>query len=129
MLAHFRPEARDREAELADRGVFMGREVYQAAYHVDQGAEPVLVMHDLESRCFGRGRLVSRSELGVEAALAVVALYGLADGSGGRYRELAELCADRFLRGEPFPAGRRAARRFSCRGGAVLTWIRFKPVR
>ena len=37
-------------------------------------------------------------------AAAAAALYALADGAGGRYRELAELYADRFLRGEPFPA-------------------------
>ncbi|WP_457633276.1 acyl-CoA dehydrogenase family protein [Oceanithermus desulfurans] len=57
VLAHFWPEAREREAELADWGAFMGREVYEAAYHVDQGAEPVLVMHDLDGRRVDRVRL------------------------------------------------------------------------
>ncbi|XOB97684.1 hypothetical protein ACMC9I_07080 [Deinococcota bacterium DY0809b] len=38
------------------------------------------------------------------AKAAVAALYALADGAGGRYRELTELYAGRFLRGEPFPA-------------------------
>ena len=62
LLAHYWPEAREREAELADWGAFMGREVYEVAYHVDQGAEPVLVMHDLDGRRVDRVRLAPEQQ-------------------------------------------------------------------
>ncbi len=57
VLAAFWPEAKDREEELAAWGAFMGREVYAAGYHIDQDAEPVLIMHDLDGNRVDRVRL------------------------------------------------------------------------
>lgn len=57
LLRHFWPGAGDREAELLAWGAYMGREVYEAAYHIDQDAGPELVMHDLDGNRVDRVRL------------------------------------------------------------------------
>lgn len=43
--------------ELAEWGVLMGSEVMEVGYHVDRGADPVLVMHDLDGNRIDRARI------------------------------------------------------------------------
>ena len=62
ILQAFWPEARDAEEELAGWGDLMGKEVYAAAYHIDQDAGPVLVMHDLDGNRVDRVRLSPAQE-------------------------------------------------------------------
>ncbi len=62
VLPGFWPEAPDHEEELAAWGAYLGKEVYAAAYHIDQDAGPVLVMHDLDGNRVDRVRLSPAQE-------------------------------------------------------------------
>ena len=64
VLAHFWPAYPDHQEELRSFGEWSGREIYEAAYHIDQESPPVLIHHDLDGNRVDRVRLSP-----VEAAL------------------------------------------------------------
>jgi acyl-CoA dehydrogenase len=51
------PSWRDHEADLRSFGAFAGSEAYEVGFHVDHGAVPVLVAHDLDGTRVDRVRL------------------------------------------------------------------------
>ncbi len=57
VLAHHWKRFAEHRPELDRWGQRMGSEVYEAAYHVDHEAHPVLVMHDLDGNRVDRARL------------------------------------------------------------------------
>ncbi len=57
--------------ELRRFGQFAGQEVYEAVYHVDHDAAPVLVTHDLDGRRVDRARLSPAERVVLQAAAHV----------------------------------------------------------
>lgn len=57
VLARYWSGFDDHRAEMTRWGDLMGTEAYAVGYHVDQGAVPVLVMHDLDANRVDRVRL------------------------------------------------------------------------
>ncbi|MHB8190109.1 MAG: acyl-CoA dehydrogenase family protein [Ferrimicrobium sp.] len=58
VLRHFWPEHKAKQwSQLQEFGAFAGREVYEAVYHIDHDARPVLVAHDLDGNRIDRTRL------------------------------------------------------------------------
>ncbi|MGH8427112.1 MAG: acyl-CoA dehydrogenase family protein [Gammaproteobacteria bacterium] len=57
VLRHYWPQWKSARADLERYGALAGREVYEACYHVDQDAPPVLIQHDLDGKRVDRVRL------------------------------------------------------------------------
>lgn len=57
VLRHFWPEHETYWPGLKDFGALAGKEVYEAVYHIDHDARPVLVAHDLDGNRVDRARL------------------------------------------------------------------------
>lgn len=56
-LRHFWPEHSTHWAHLSQFGALAGKELYEAAYHIDHEAPPVLVAHNLDGERVDRVRL------------------------------------------------------------------------
>jgi acyl-CoA dehydrogenase len=72
ILRHFWPEAEERSEELKAWGNYMGQEVYEAAYHIDQEAHPELIMHDLDGNRVDRVRLSPLQRQVLEALRPII---------------------------------------------------------
>lgn len=57
ILQHHWPRHAEHHSELVQFGAFAGRDAYEAGYHIDHDAPPVLVSHDLDGRRVDRVRL------------------------------------------------------------------------
>jgi acyl-CoA dehydrogenase len=57
--------------ELHRFGAFAGEDVYEAVYHVDHDAPPVLVTHDLDGRRVDRARLSPAERVVLKAAASI----------------------------------------------------------
>ncbi len=58
VLRHFWPEHKPKQwSQLQEFGAFAGGEVYEAVYHIDHDARPVLVAHDIDGNRVDRVRL------------------------------------------------------------------------
>lgn len=57
ILGRYWPGVSKHDASLTDFGALAGGRAYEVADHVDRGATPVLVMHDLDGRRIDRARL------------------------------------------------------------------------
>ncbi len=57
VLKHFWPGHPSRWSDLKRFGDLAGKELYEATYHIDQDAQPVLVAHDLDGQRIDRVRL------------------------------------------------------------------------
>lgn len=57
VLRHFWPDLVAKWPELSQFGQFSGTDVYEAVYHVDHDAPPVLIAHDLDGKRIDRVRL------------------------------------------------------------------------
>ncbi|MBX6395374.1 MAG: acyl-CoA dehydrogenase family protein [Alicyclobacillaceae bacterium] len=57
ILTHYWPAWTEHAAELEAFGQLAGTEVYEALYHIDHDAPPVLVMHDLDGNRVDRVRM------------------------------------------------------------------------
>ncbi|WP_430626166.1 hypothetical protein [Sulfobacillus thermotolerans] len=57
VLRHFWPASQEQWPRLQEFGAWAGRDVYEACYHIDHDAPPVLVAHDLDGRRIDRVRL------------------------------------------------------------------------
>ncbi|MCL4493988.1 MAG: acyl-CoA dehydrogenase family protein [Firmicutes bacterium] len=57
VLRHFWPDSLDKWPELIQFGQFSGTDVYEAVYHIDHDAPPVLIAHDLDGNRIDRIRL------------------------------------------------------------------------
>ena len=57
ILHHYWPLYRDKRSELSRFGQFAGTDIYEAIYHIDHDARPVLVAHDLDGNRIDRVRL------------------------------------------------------------------------
>ncbi|MDA8195390.1 MAG: acyl-CoA dehydrogenase family protein [Thermaerobacter sp.] len=57
VLRHFWPDHQTQWARLSQFGAFAGKEVYEAVYHIDHDAPPVLTAHDLDGNRIDRVRL------------------------------------------------------------------------
>ncbi len=93
VLRHYWREAPQHEAELERWGAYMGREAYEVAYHVDQEAAPVLVMHDLYGNRVDRVRL-SPAQRAVLAELRPITRPPYEGGSWHHHYALGYLLAD-----------------------------------
>ena len=71
VLGHYWKDVNRYAESLGDFGRLAGTEVYEAAYHIDHEAGPVLVMHDLDGRRVDRVRL-SPVEKSLLKQLAVI---------------------------------------------------------
>ncbi len=68
VLGTFWPDLARHRDELHRFGAFAGQEVYEAVYHVDHEAPPVLVTHDLDGRRVNRVRLSPAERVVLQAA-------------------------------------------------------------
>ncbi len=68
VLATFWPDFPAHREALHRFGQFAGEDVYEAVYHVDHDAAPVLVTHDLDGRRVDRGRLSPAERVVLKAA-------------------------------------------------------------
>ncbi len=68
VLAAFWKEFPAHRDELRRFGAFAGQDVYEAVYHVDHDAPPVLVTHDLDGRRVDRARLSPAERVVLQAA-------------------------------------------------------------
>ncbi len=58
VLRHFWPDHQSKQwSKLQEFGNFAGREIYEAVYHIDHDAPPVLIAHDLDGNRIDRARL------------------------------------------------------------------------
>lgn len=57
VLSRYWPAWREHAEELEFYGLLAGTEIYEAVYHIDHDAPPVLVMHDLDGNRVDRVRL------------------------------------------------------------------------
>lgn len=57
VLRHFWPGHETHWSRLQEFGAFAGRDVYEAVYHIDHEARPVLTAHDLDGNRIDRVRL------------------------------------------------------------------------
>ena len=57
VLRHYWPQWESARADLERYGALAGREVYEACYHVDHDAPPMLIQHDLDGKRVDRVRL------------------------------------------------------------------------
>ena len=57
ILSRYWPSWREHAEELESYGQLAGTEIYEAVYHIDHDAPPVLVMHDLDGNRVDRVRL------------------------------------------------------------------------
>lgn len=57
ILSRYWPAWREHAEELESYGLLAGTEIYEAVYHIDHDAPPVLVMHDLDGNRVDRVRL------------------------------------------------------------------------
>ncbi|MCY0908299.1 MAG: acyl-CoA dehydrogenase family protein [Sulfobacillus thermotolerans] len=72
VLRHFWPASQEQWPRLQQFGAWAGRDVYEACYHIDHDAPPVLVAHDLDGHRIDRVRL-SPSERSVLSQSAWIA--------------------------------------------------------
>lgn len=68
VLRTFWKEFPEHREELHRFGAFSGEDVYEAVYHVDHDAAPVLVTHDLDGRRVDRARLSPAERVVLRAA-------------------------------------------------------------
>ena len=68
VLGAFWPDFRAHRDELHRFGAFAGEDVYEAVYHVDHDAAPVLVTHDLDGRRVDRARISPAERVVLKAA-------------------------------------------------------------
>ncbi len=93
ILPYCWPAYPDHQGELQSFGAWCGREIYQAAYHIDQESPPVLIHHDLDGQRIDRVRL-SPVEAGILPKLASILLPPYQGGSWQHHFALGYLLAD-----------------------------------
>lgn len=93
ILAHLWPQYGTHRDELVRFGAWAGQEIYEAGYHIDHDARPVLVSHDLDGHRVDRVRL-SPVERDLLPRLAPILRPPYAGGSWLHHFALGYLLAD-----------------------------------
>lgn len=96
LLNHYYPNWHQHEEELIAFGDLVGGPVYEALYHIDHDAPPVLVMHDLDGKRVDRVRL-SPAQRSILNEIAFINRAPYERGSWHHHYALGYLLADTGL--------------------------------